>query len=68
MEYVDWVIDLSRDQYGLVRPGETGYVIVPPAESEFADTDEAVPVEEEHRPWWTRLWDWITGNDLERDG
>jgi cell division protein FtsB len=67
--YTDEEIErVARDQYGLVRPGETGYVIVsPPGEEPIAD-EAAVPVEEAHRPWWVRFWDWVTGNDLRRDG
>ena len=66
--YTDEEIErVARDQYGLVRPGETGYVIVSPP-GEVAEQVEAVPVDEEHRPWWVRAWDWVTGNDLNRDG
>ena len=67
--YTDEEIErVARDQYGLVRPGETGYVVVSPPGAEAADEAEAVPVEEAHRPWWVRTWDWVTGNDLRRDG
>ncbi len=67
--YTDEEIErVARDQYGLVRPGETGYVIVSPPGEELAVDAEAVPVEDAHRPWWVRFWDWVTGNDLRRDG
>ncbi|GMQ85406.1 MAG: hypothetical protein BMS9Abin07_0972 [Acidimicrobiia bacterium] len=59
---------VARDQYGLVRPGETGYVIVSPPDADTADDTVIVPVEEAHRPWWARIWDWITGSDLPDDG
>lgn len=59
---------IARDQYGLVRPGETGYVIVSPPGAETADAADVEPVEEAHRPWWVRIWDWITGSDLRDDG
>jgi cell division protein FtsB len=66
--YTDEEIErVARDQYGLVRPGETGYVIVSPPD-EIAPEAEPVPVEVEHRPWWVRAWDWVTGNDLKQDG
>jgi len=66
--YTDDEIErVARDQYGLVRPGETGYVIVSPP-GEVVEETEAVPVEQEHRPWWVRAWDWVTGNDLREDG
>jgi cell division protein FtsB len=58
---------VARDQYGLVRPGETGYVVVsPPGEPAAQETTPVPSVDD--RPWWTRLWDWVTGNDLRRDG
>ena len=59
---------VARDQYGLVRPGETGYVIVSPPGAEAADAAEVAPVEEAHRPWWAQMWDWVTGSDLRDDG
>jgi cell division protein FtsB len=59
---------VARDQYGLVRPGETGYVVVIPPGSEVEGASSAVPVEEAHRPWWVRIWDWVTGRDLSDDG
>ena len=67
--YTDEEIErVARDQYGLVRPGETGYVVVAPPGSEVVEAPEAAPIEEQDRPWWRRLWDWVTGNDLRRDG
>jgi cell division protein FtsB len=67
--YTDEEIErVARDQYGLVRPGETGYVIVSPPGAETEAEPDAVPVEEAHRPFWVRLWDWVTGNDLRDDG
>jgi len=67
--YTDEEIErVARDQYGLVRPGETGYVIVDPPGADAESGNDAVPVEEANRPWWVRLWDWVTGNDLRRDG
>lgn len=67
--YTDDEIErVARDQYGLVRPGETGYVIVSPPDAETAAEIDAVPVEEAHRPFWARVWDWVTGNDLRDDG
>lgn len=58
---------VARDQYGLVRPGETGYVVVsPPGETVDQDAKPVQAVDD--RPWWTRVWDWVTGNDLRRDG
>ena len=67
--YTDDEIErVARDQYGLVRPGETGYVIVSPPDAQTAAEADAVPVEVAHQPFWARLWDWVTGNDLRDDG
>ena len=59
---------LAREQFGLVRPGEIGYVVlVPPGE----ELPEAVPEpdpEPEAKPWWEDLWDFLTGRDLVEDG
>ena len=67
--YTDEEIErVARDQYGLVRPGETGYVVISPPESDTAANPEIAAVEEDDRHWWGRLWDWVTGNDLRRDG
>lgn len=59
---------IARDQYGLVRPGEVGYVVVaPPEASAAADpTNEAAPIES--RSWWERVWDFVTGGDLDGGG
>jgi len=59
---------VARDQYGLVRPGETGYVVVNPPGVETTEGADTAPVQDAHRPWWVRAWDWVTGNDLRRDG
>jgi cell division protein FtsB len=64
----DEVERIARDQYGLVRPGEVGYVVVSPPQVDA--TLETVPVEEssDTRSWWVRLWDFITGSDLSDGG
>lgn len=59
---------IARDQYGLVRPGETGYVVVVPpgTEARFAEELEAEP--EDERAWWEKIWGFVTGGDLAEDG
>jgi cell division protein FtsB len=59
---------IARDQYGLVRPGEVGYVVVvPPGASEDDEVLTAVPSTDE-RSLWERLWDFVTGGDLDGGG
>jgi cell division protein FtsB len=57
---------LAREQFGLVRPGETGYVVITPPEEAAAEPEpEPVP---EGKPWWEDVWDFLTGRDLTEDG
>lgn len=59
---------MAREQYGLVRPGETGYLVEVPPE---AETTESVAVQEEaldDRTLLERFWDFLTGRDLVPDG
>ena len=57
---------LAREHFGLVMPGEIGYVAVA-----VGDEEEAGPPEpsgfEETPPWWRSLWDFLTGRDLVGD-
>jgi len=58
---------LAREHYGLVRPGETAFVVVVPdprAGGEVAPAEEQVPA----LPWWQRLWNFVTGGDAVADG
>lgn len=48
---------LAREQLGLVRPGETAYVIVPTPTATAAPDPEP----EEAAPWYRHLWDWVKG-------
>ena len=62
---------LAREQFGLVHPGEIGYVVVtPPWEADDprpADAPEA-PADPTDKPWWEDVWDFLTGRDLAGDG
>jgi len=65
---------LAREQYGFVREGEIGYVVIPDeAESSVipqvseTPTDQ-VPTSNEDRSFFERIWDFVTGNDQTRDG
>jgi len=62
---------LAREQFGLVMPGEIGYVVVtPPWEERSAAGPPATDAqpETESRPWWQGVWDFLTGRDLTGDG
>ncbi|HLY82223.1 MAG TPA: septum formation initiator family protein [Acidimicrobiales bacterium] len=42
---------LAREQYGLVKPGEEAYAILPPKQSPRPPTPPA-PARKPHHPWW----------------
>jgi cell division protein FtsB len=59
---------LAREHFGLVMPGEIGYVAIVPDDV----IDPVLPGRrttlEPDRPWWSRLWDFLTGRDLGPNG
>jgi len=59
---------LAREQYGLVRPGEVAYVVVTPEEPPEIEAPSDPVVRSDQRPWWERVWDFITGSDVDPDG
>lgn len=59
---------LAREQYGLVRPGEVAYVVVTPEEPPVIEAPSDPVVRSDQRPWWERVWDFITGSDVDPDG
>lgn len=59
---------LAREKLGYVRPGETAFVVLDPPGS-----DDTVPVETdepvvEEKTWVDRIWDFISGGDLDSSG
>lgn len=60
---------LAREKLGYARPGETAYVVLdpPPEERQPVESFE-IPVLPEERTWVDKVWDWITGADLESGG
>jgi cell division protein FtsB len=65
----DEVERIAREQFGLVRPGETGFVVVaPPGETTTTVPTEPVIDRSDRQPWWRDLWDFLTGRDLLSDG
>ena len=59
---------LAREQYGLVRPGEIAFVVVTPEESPAIEAPPDPLVVSDQRPWWERVWEFITGSDVDPDG
>lgn len=59
---------LAREHFGLVMPGETGYVAVVP--EGIIDPLPPEPPSELRRkdPWWRQFWDFLTGRDIVSDG
>ncbi|NOY54716.1 MAG: septum formation initiator family protein [Actinobacteria bacterium] len=56
---------VARRDFGLVRPGETAYVVVDPNDKGFTPDVPRTAVEPaQPRPWWQRIWDFVTGRDL----
>ena len=62
---------LAREQFGLVLPGETAYVVVAPEGEEAPATEEEPEPTLDRpgeKPWWRDVWNFLTGGDLVRDG
>jgi cell division protein FtsB len=61
---------LAREQFGLVMPGEIGFVVVsPPGEVAAAVEPEEPTLDRPgEQPWWKDVWDFLTGRDLAQDG
>ena len=59
---------LAREQFGMVMPGEIGYVAVVPDDLVDPVPGQGITTLERADPWWQRLWDFLTGRDLTGDG
>jgi len=56
---------VARRDFGLVRPGETAYVVIDPNDEGFTpDVPKTAAEPEQPRPWWRYVWDFVTGRDL----
>jgi len=58
---------VARRDFGLVKPGETAYVVVDPNDEGFTPdvpTTTTPQVEQQSMPWWQHIWDFLTGRDL----
>lgn len=61
---------VAREQYGLVRPGEIGYVVAPPeVEEPLRLAPSATPVEVEDGPgFFGKIWRFLSGGDVVDNG
>ena len=58
---------LAREQYGLVRPGETGYTVESPPAPRSAEPVLPDVEDLDGRTLLQRVWDFLTGRDLVPD-
>ena len=59
---------IAREQYGFVKPGEVGYVVVLPDEAEPSpEAAEPISAVRDERSILETIWDFITGNDIAVD-
>ena len=59
---------LAREKLGYVRPGETAYVVLDPPGSNQAPAAEVEVLVVDERTWVDRIWDFLTGEDLDSAG
>jgi cell division protein FtsB len=60
---------VAREQYGFVRPGEIGYVVIVPDNPDaITQTLAPVDVETESPGFFERIWRYLTGDDIAADG
>jgi cell division protein FtsL len=58
---------LAREKLGYVRPGETAYVVLDPPGSDDAP-EVIVESELPEKTWVDNIWEFVTGDDLDRSG
>ncbi len=58
---------LAREEYGLVRPGETAYSVETPPQPVSGVVESAVEEAIDERSLLQRFWDFLTGRDLVPD-
>jgi cell division protein FtsB len=59
---------LAREKLGYVRPGETAYVVLDPPGSGRPAEEQAEPFVADDRTWVERIWDFVSGGDLDSGG
>ena len=57
---------LARERFGLVRPGEVGFVVDWQAPPEPPPQPEPPPADT--RAWYEKAWDFVTGRDFDGEG
>lgn len=57
---------LARERFGLVRPGEVGYSVEWAGEIDEVAGPPALAKDE--RPWYRKVWDYVSGAEYEPDG
>jgi len=58
---------VARRDFGLVKPGDTAYVVVDPNDEGFTPdvpTTTTPQIARQSTPWWQHIWDFLTGRDL----
>lgn len=59
---------LAREKLGYVRPGETAYVVLDPPGGDGPVEETAEPFVADERTWVERVWDFLSGGDLDSGG
>ena len=60
---------LAREKLGYARPGETAYVVLDPPEEDYKPLPRTGPIPlGEEKTWVDRLWEFISGGDLDSPG
>ena len=60
---------VAREQYGFVRPGEIGYVVITPDRpQDEIQSPSPVDAETSSPGFLERVWRYLTGDDIARDG
>lgn len=59
---------LAREKLGYVRPGETAYVVLDPPGSNHSAVVEEEVLSVDERTWVDRIWDFLSGGDLDSAG
>ena len=67
LETPEEVERIAREQFGLVQPGEIGFVAVAPEGDSVVPVIVEEPRLERDRPWWEELWDFLSGTDVAGD-
>lgn len=59
---------LAREKLGYVRPGETAYVVLDPPGGDGPVEETAEPFVADERTWVERVWDFLSGGDVDSGG